>query len=165
MSEERLRTAHKLIQQGRYHVARDILREMDHPIAQAWLQQIENKQSKPPKREVNWVLPLMIVGAIIGISVLVVFLTIRPIPTGLSVFDALPEDIPLSEQDEFYLEMMHYCTQRVGYGVELCMDWTEMVVAEHQSKAVACLEEAQNRREWQETMHACIINTDIPPPF
>jgi hypothetical protein len=63
MSQDKMDSAKNLIQQKRYDEARQILAEVDHPLATKWLQKLDELQSAPvevesqqPAKTTNWLL-------------------------------------------------------------------------------------------------------------
>ena len=173
MSEEKLRTAHKLINQGRYDAARHVLHQIEgDPTAVAWLEKLEPLKTKRGRSGGNLPVALIVMGFAIGIIVLILSIRFLPpilLQAELQQFGGVPYpddygDIEITEEEILYAELANYCYTSTGYGGELCLDWTDVVLAEHRHAVNACkstldLDDPEDRY----TFGVCLKEWDVPP--
>jgi hypothetical protein len=140
MSEERLRTARKLIEQGRYDAAEHILRQIDHPTAQVWLEKLRTLEPKR-ERQTNWRLPILALAFAIGVVALVLALMFLPRFIALlqeKTNDAYLGDAHFGPEDERYYDLIHFCTMTVGTA-SILYDWVDSVTVMNIGAANNCL--------------------------
>lgn len=122
MSEERMRTARKLIRQGRYDVARDILEKLDDPAARDLLQQLDDRKLEGGGG-LNLSTPMLL---IIGSVVLLVVVIVVALSGVLKEEDQV--DTRYAEWDKLYIELINYCTPILGDGAAGCLDWADYLL-------------------------------------
>ena len=137
MSKEHLRTARKLIKQGRYDHACDILRQLDDPIAQAWLEKLETMKPRR-KRQNSFALsdyrPLLpIVGLALAVALVMGLMYIFSVIVNEqgeagAVRDTEGRLILAEGWDEVYMTLVNYCLPLVSYGSETCTDWADSIL-------------------------------------
>lgn len=165
MADPRMQTVRQHIKNGRYDVARAMLREINDPIAKIWLEKLEGL--KPPSRRqtsINWMIPLLVVG--ISIGVIVVILVAQYLPQFVEASRTRTlEEYTAAEQQ--YAQLDHYCTQTMGYGGgELCLDWVDLVVAEYQTQASFCLSQFDMETvEGRQALGLCLAEQGVPGFF
>ena len=144
MADPRLEQVRKLVEAGRYDVARSVLRKIDDPTAKSWLKKL-NKVAPATKQKpsINWMIPLLVVGISAGVVIMILVFQYLPQFIEKVIQPDLPDEYGVSIEEEYYAELVHYCTQTTGYGGgELCLDWADIVMAEHHRDASNCLETA-----------------------
>lgn len=164
-TESSLRRARGLIKQGRYAPARAILEQLDDPAARAWLEELENAKPKQ-KRQFDWWLPLVVVAAAVGVTILVLVAPAIIEQTQQASYDNALDPAFIDQSEQFYLDLMHYCTLTVGYGVESCMDWSDLVTLEHREVAETCLDQFDVRKDDEMAgFGECLQKQGVPPAF
>lgn len=136
MSKERLRAAKNLIKQGRYDHACDILRELDDPTAQAWLEKLETMKPRRRRNQNSFHIsdyrPLFpyigLVLAIAMITGLMYGVTNLINEEANAVNDTKERIMRLEGWDEVYYAMVNYCLPRVSYGADTCPDWVDSIL-------------------------------------
>jgi hypothetical protein len=184
MSEQRMRTARKLIRQKRYDVAREILEQMiaddpqseDAPLAKSWLQNLEGMKPPRKKPDVNWTL----ISYVLGGSAAVIFVVVMAALVS-GVVQKRAEDLgdifrwqsEGEEWDYMYESLLLYCSPLISYGAETCMDWTDSLIGhpfmvEHgpyYSIVRDCLGSLDLYQEEDYNQFGrCLENAEVPPP-
>lgn len=167
MSQEDLRRAHVLIEQGRTAEARQILETLDDPTARQWLAQLRAVR-RPRKGGIDVPLPLLVaVGVVIGVALLIVILLLTP--TLLTRMQDRTEDTArqAAVDETLYASLAQYCYALTGYGgEEPCMSWTELVLQEHHAAAVTCITPTSaNSPEALAQAHDCLSANGVPEPL
>jgi hypothetical protein len=122
MSEERMRTARKLIRQGRYDAARDILEKLDDPAAQDLLQQLTDRKAEGGGG-LNLSTPMLLIIGSVALLVVVIVVALSGV---LDEEDQV--DTRYAEWDKLYIELINYCTPILGDGAEGCLDWADYLL-------------------------------------
>lgn len=167
MSQDQLRRAHHLIEQGRTADARQLLQTLDDPTARLWLAQL-SAERRPRKRTIALPLPLLVgVGVVIGVIVLILMLLLTP--TLLTQMQNRAEDTAAQavEDEALYATVIHYCTMATGYGSEEpCMSWTEQVIEQQHAAAVTCIGAAAlDTPEALAQAGECLAANGVPAPL
>lgn len=173
--KERLSAARKLAREGRYEAARYILEQVEHPKARAMLEALEGHQDKVKSRPLitgQQLLAIMGIIGVVGIVIVPILIqAILQIPEqrlndGLSKISG---NISISEDEALYLNVVNYCYHITGYGGDLCLDWTDTLIADYKSTANDCfapyLEKALLEEEDYSAISACLNNANVPPPL
>lgn len=145
--KERLATARKLAKEGRYDAARYILEQIEHPQAEAMLQALENRADKVKSKPLFSIQMLvMVIGAVITISGIVMAVLFIPYileapqrQIDEAFYNEVNGNIILSQEEVLYANLAMYCYDYTGYGGDLCLDWTEFVLADYRSLIGDCL--------------------------
>ncbi|MFN8563174.1 MAG: hypothetical protein U0703_16540 [Anaerolineae bacterium] len=167
MSQDQLRAAHHLIEQGRIADARQILETLDDPTARQWLAQLSAAR-RPRRGGIGLPLPVLVaLGVVIGIGVLVVMLLLTP--ALLTRMQDRGEGVATQAagDEALYAALVHYCTMTTGFGgEEPCLSWTEQVIAEHHAEAVACITAlGVDTPEALAQVNDCLTTNGIPAPL
>ncbi|MBI1259531.1 MAG: hypothetical protein GC204_18850 [Chloroflexi bacterium] len=158
MSQEQLREAHDLIEQGRIAEARQLLQTLDDPTAKQWLAQL-NAAKRARKQRLSIPLPLLVALALlIGVGALIVMLLLTPTllarlqnpPTPTSAFTA---------DQQIAITLTNYCTQSVSNAAN-CGSWVQMVMVEHHEAVVICAIPSSDTT----ALRSCLINNNVPLP-
>lgn len=141
--QQQFQRAHQLITNRQYDEARKLLQQIDDPKAKEWLAQLEDKQKvSTPSTLVSSKMLLFGVGAAVLIMGLVLAFLYAP-----TLIEAMQpntveqylDDTVVSDEEILYANVASYCYKITGYGGELCLDWTDMVMADHRATAETCL--------------------------
>jgi hypothetical protein len=169
MSEDQFRWVRAFIKQGRYHLAIDILREIDDPQARAWLEKLQTLSVKPKREPPNLKLPLLVIGLAIGVLILIAAVAFIPQfieKTNEARLNSFLDDTEITADEEFYADLAHYCTVTVGYGIESCLDWVDLTLDEHVDAAHNCMGQADvETPEGRALIGDCLQRNDVPAPF
>ena len=158
MSQEQLREAHDLIEQGRIAEARQLLETLDDPTAKQWLAQL-NAAKRPRKQTLSIPLPLLVALALlIGVSALLVMLLLTPTlltrlqnpPTPTNVFTA---------DQQIAITLTNYCTQSVSNAAK-CGSWVQTVMVEQHQAIVICAIPSSDVA----ALRSCLVNNNVPLP-
>ena len=149
MAGPRLEQVRKLIEAGRYDVARSVLRKIDDPVARSWLKKLNNAAPRKKKRaSINWMLPALVVGVSMGVVIMILVLQYLPRFLEKSRQPEYPNEFGFSLEEEQYAQLVHYCTQSTGYGgSELCLDWADLIMTEYRTQTTRCLATAYAETE------------------
>ena len=171
--KRRFRTAQKLIAEERFDAARSVLQQIDHPQAKQWLKRLEGKKSKtassPPIS--GTMIMFGIVAFVIGIGSI---LAIHYAPTLIEAiqprtYEQYLDDTFVSDEDRLYSQVAGYCYHITGYSGELCLDWADLLIAEHQSIINPCFEPYAEVPILEADEYAmigkCLSEHAIPPPY
>jgi len=151
MSQQQLREAHELIEQGRINQARQLLQTLDDPTAKQWLAQL-NAAKRPRKQAMSVPLPLLIALALlIGIGALIVIILLTPTLVKRIQTNAAPTANP-----QLVTELTYFCTQAKGAN---CDSWVQTVMTQYQSAAVLCFGPSSDRL----ARAGCLANAGVPP--
>ena len=166
MSQDQLRQANSLIEQGRIAEARQILETLDDPTARLWLAQLSAAR-RPRKNGIGIPLPVLVaLGLVIGVIVLIVMLVLTP--ALLTRMQDRTEDVAtLAGDDALYVALAQYCMVTTGYGgEEPCMSWTELVLEQHHAAAVACVTASVvDTPEARAQVGKCLTANGVPEPL
>lgn len=146
--KERLGTARKLAKEGRYDAARYILEQIEHPQAKAMLQALENRPDKVKSKPLFSIQMLaMVIGGVIIIAGIVMAVLFVPYlleapqrQIDEAFYNEINGNIVLSQEEVLYANLAMYCYDYTGYGGDLCLDWTEFVLADYRSLIGNCLD-------------------------
>ena len=171
--KRRFRTAQKLITEERFDAARYVLQQIDHPQAKEWLNRIKGKKSKTRAgTPVNSTLILF--GIFAFVIVMGSILAILYAPTLIEAiqprtYEQYLDDTFVSEEEILYSHVTGYCYHSTGYGGELCLDWADLVMAEHQPIISRCFEPymvvAIIEADDYASIGICLSESAIPPPY
>ena len=171
MSDDKLRQAKKLIQQGRYHIAVDILRGVDDPRARAWIEKLQTMTVKQKRQGPDMRIWLWVAG--LSIAVLIFIASAIFGPRFVERFNEERieaiyelEDTGLFFDEEDYLTVISYCSSIVTYGSETCMDWTELMLREYADVTQFCFGQADvDTEEGRWIIGECLQRNNAPPVF
>lgn len=166
--------AHQLMTAQRYDEARKLLQQIDHPKAKEWLAQLEDKQKvSTPSTLVSSKMLLFGVGATMLILGLVLAFLYAP-----TLIEAMQpntveqylDDTVVSEEEILYANVASYCYQITGYGgSDLCLDWTDEVMADHRATAETCLNPYREVEILSDDDYLdigdCFAGASVPDPF
>ena len=158
MSQQQLREAHELIEQGRIAEARQLLQTLDDPTARQWLAQL-NAAKRPRKQSLNLPLPLLIALAlVIGIGALIVILLLTP--TLLSRMQNPPTPTgALTADQQMAVTLTNYCRQAVSNAAN-CGSWVQTIMSAHHDAAAMCAITSNGA----DILRDCLANNGVPLP-
>lgn len=173
MSKEEFQKIHTLITAQRFDEARSLLEKMDHPQAQNWLKQLNKKQvsSKPSPLLSSNVLLFGITTFVIIFGLILALLYAPRILEALqpNTAEQFLDDTIVDDEEILYSHVASYCYQITGYGGELCLDWTDQVLADYHATVVACFEPYREvaiiDEEGYIAISDCLADSTIPPPL
>lgn len=175
--KERISAARKLAKEGRYDAARYILAQVEHPKAKTMLKALEGRQEKRKSSSLFSVrMLIMTIGGIISILGFIAALVFIPplieAPQKKIENDFYNEsigNITLSDEEVRYANLANYCYDYTGYGGELCLDWTEMVLADYADGLDNCLAPLIDADMPTDEIYAkvgtCLTDAGVPPPL
>lgn len=70
-ARSQLNAARRLIRQRKYDAARVVLQQVDHPTAQRWLQQLEEREHLQPRRSEGLIAALIVAGGVLLVGGLI----------------------------------------------------------------------------------------------
>lgn len=170
MSDDKMLRAKKLIQQKRYDVAVHLLRDVDDPRAQALIARLKTmkpKRNRSVERQA-WLAAAGLVAMIVLAVVVVLLLPdfIERVNEARPVYEEDFYSTDITEEEIVYVKLNGYCSQIVRYGVEWCMDWTDLVLEDYEAAAMTCLDQFDPLLEAEfPPFHQCVNEKGLPPPF
>jgi hypothetical protein len=145
------------------------LRAIDDPPARAWLENLQPLSVKPKRDPPNLNLPLLVIGLAIGVLILIAAVAFIPQfieKTNEARLNSFLDDTEITADEEFYADLVHYCTVTVGYGIESCLDWVDLTLDEHVDAAHYCMGQADvETPEGRALIGDCLQRNDVPAPF
>jgi len=151
MSQEQLREAHELIEQGRIAEARQLLQTLDDPTARQWLAQL-NAAKRSRKQTMSIPLPWLIgLAVLIGIGALIAIILLTPTLVNRIQSRSAPTPDP-----QLVTELTYFCTQARGTN---CPAWVQTVMTQYQPAAEVCFAPSSDRL----LLASCLANAGIPP--
>lgn len=172
-TKQLFRQAHELITAQRYEEARKLLQQIDDPQAKLWLQQLDDKQkqSTPSTLFSPMMLLIGISGIIILLGIVLGFMYVPSLIEALQPNTANEyfDETIVSDDEIIYAHIAGYCYHITGYGGELCLDWTDLLMADYYSTAVTCItpymESALLEDEDYIMIRDCLSNASVPDPL
>lgn len=171
--KQQFQKANDLINAQKYDEARKLLRQINHPKAEEWLIQLEdkNKQSTP-----STLFSPMMLGLGVGATILILGLVLAfmYVPTLIETLqpntaEQYMDDTVVSDEEILYSHIASYCYHITGYGGELCLDWTDMMMAEYRDTAETCLASYMDAALFEDddyvTIGACFAAASVPDPY
>ena len=157
MSQQQLREAHDLIEQGRITEARQLLQTIDDPTAKQWLAQLNARRSR--KQTLSVPLPLLVaVALVIGVGALLVILLLTP--TLLSRMQNPPPPTSILTADQqLAITLTNFCAQAVSNTAN-CGSWIQTVLLDHHNAAVICAIPSSDAA----ALRNCLVNNGVPLP-
>ena len=169
--KEHFQETHHLISQQRYGEARQLLKQLDHPQAKVWLKQLEGKTVSRKRSRPQTGLILFGVLAIIGFIFLILALMYAPRLLEAmqpNTYEQYLDDTVASDEEILYANVASYCYHITDYGGELCLDWTDMLLADYQTIVTACFEPYLETVLLEDEDYIVIrecLSDDIPSPY
>lgn len=121
MSDERIRTARKMIKQGRYDHAKEILDDIDDPMARALLEQLET--AKATRGGFSMSTPMMLMIGSVALLVVVIVIAVSGV---LNDEDEFNDEY--ASWDRLSIELVNYCDPIMGDVEDACLDWANYLL-------------------------------------
>ena len=168
MSEDRVRTAKKMIKQGRFDHAKEILEELDDPEARDLLGQLDTLKAQSGGFSVST--PVLL---IIGSAALLIVAIVVALSGVLEEEDQF--DDRYAEWDKLHIELVRYCTPILGNDEIGCLDWANFLLGNtfadefgpYFTVVQECLgpdAESLETPELAATFGECIQAAEVPEP-
>jgi hypothetical protein len=173
--EIKLKNAFKLMKDGRYGAARQILRDLpqDNPKVVKMMAMMEGKKEKNrgPAAVSTWGLFMVIFVVIAVGGAIIAALFFQSYLATFTLDELFTEGLAgYSESDmESYNTVVNFCatatsTQRVS-----CMQWPYLIISEYPDTLNACFAPYNNRinlnSEEMRTIGNCLYRYGVPPPY
>lgn len=170
IAQARIKKAVALAKEGQYAKARHIVRNMEHPKAKELLKVLDGMQEKPKRKPfVSGFAVMMVLVIIGGLGAFAGFAWIMNNYVGnFSLLELATFGSNITEEEFLYYDVVGYCYDYTNYGGDLCEDWTDTVIANHEDSARACfapyVETFYSEQEFAE-IRSCLRAAGIPDPL
>lgn len=165
----RLKKAFQFAKSGQYDKARYLLDGIQNPKAQELREQLAGLEESPQRKPIVSRFTL-VVG---GLGALAVILMMAFLPPPLSQLMQINnnefDEFAITDDEILYADLASFCFAITGYGGELCYDWTESVIAEHETSAANCLPDNERTGAFTDEqiveIRTCLSAAGIPEPL